>query len=178
MRASLLLLALAGCTETRDAIEGTQSIEVELVTPASGGTVMSRLTDAQRTITVNLRAKNAQGELDTTFNADIRVYAQYLGTLTPSLEDMPLATIPMTNGVATGATVTVDNTFGATTLWFDNGTGFGPDYQFGAVSGTSPTLWYRDQDLLLPQVQPGPSGREITWAVRTRSQVLEAALGP
>jgi hypothetical protein len=139
-----ILLALASCTENRGAIEGTQSLEVELVTPASGGTVMNRLLDSQRTITVNLRAKDAEGALDTTFNEEVRVYAQYLGTLTPGIDKAPLVSVTMTNGVAMNVTVSANNTFGPTTLWFDNGTGLGPDYQFGAVAGTSPTLWYRD----------------------------------
>jgi hypothetical protein len=142
-RASLLLLALCACTETRNALEGTQSIEVEMVSPASPGTVDQRLTDAQRTITVNLRAKDADGNLDTSFSASLRVYAQFLGTLTPALSAQPLATVQMTNGVAM-ATIELKSTFGPTTLWIDNGEGIGPDYQFGEVAGTSPTLWYRD----------------------------------
>lgn len=139
-----LVLALAGCSETRDAIEGTQSLEIELVTPSSAGSVMNRLPDSQRTITVNIRAKDAEGALDASFTDDVRVYAQYLGTLTPSIDKAPLQTITMTNGVAMNVTINANSTFGPTTLWFDNGTGLGPDYQFGAVTGTSPTLWYRD----------------------------------
>ena len=142
---SVLLMLLAACTDTRDAITGTQSIEVEMVSPANPGTVNARLPDTQRMIVVNLRAKNADGDVDTSFTTSVRVYAQFLGTLTPSLEDMPLATIAMTNGVAMNQTIALPTTvFGATTLWLDNGTGLGPDYQFGAVAGTSPTLWYRD----------------------------------
>jgi hypothetical protein len=155
-----ILLALAGCTENRGAIEGTQSLEVELVTPTSGGTVMSRLPDSQRTITINLRAKDAEGALDTTFNEEVRVYAQYLGTLTPAIDKAPLLTIQMTNGVAMNATINANNTFGPTTLWIDNGTGLGPDYQFGAVTGVSPTLWYRDPfvvDLQRPPCDATPT---------------------
>jgi len=144
MKLASLLLVLAACTETRDPITGTQSIEVELITPADPGTVDSRLPDSQRTIVINLRAKDAEGNVDTTFSESVRVYAQFLGTLTPSLEDMPLATIAMTNGVAMNQMISLPNAFGATTLWIDNGTGLGPDYQFGAVTGTSPTLWFRD----------------------------------
>lgn len=151
-RASLLLL-LAACTENRDPIAGTQSINVELVAPSNPGTVDNRL-DTERTIQVNLEARDAEGNLDITFTADIRIYAQFLGTLTPSLEDMPIQTVTMTNGVANNVTFDLLSTFGPTTVWFDNGTGVGPDYQFGAVTGTSPTLWYRDpfiRDLQQPK---------------------------
>ncbi|MDQ3341382.1 MAG: hypothetical protein M4D80_40015 [Myxococcota bacterium] len=153
MKRVALFMLLAACTENRDALTGTQSIEVEMVTPANPGTVNNRL-DTERTIVVNLRAKDAAGNLDTSFNADIRIYAQYLGTLTPSLESMPIKTVAMTGGVANNVSFDLLDTFGPTTVWFDNGTGLGPDYQYGEVSGTSPTLWYRDpfiRDLQQPR---------------------------
>jgi hypothetical protein len=145
MKKALLFVLLAACVEEKGPITGTQSIYVEMVSPVSPGTVMNRLPDSQRTVIVNLTAKDSEGQTDATFNASIRVYAQFLGTLTPELQDMPLATLTMTNGVATNQTIMLPPTvFGATTLWFDNGAGFGDEYVFGAVTGTSPALWYRD----------------------------------
>ncbi len=139
------LVTQGACTETRDPLEGTQSIEVQMVSPADPGTVDNRLPDSQRTLIVNLTAKNAEGEVDTSFTADIRVYAQFLGTLTPAIDKQPLVTIPMVNGVAMNTTITLPSTvLGSTTLWFDNGTGLGPEYEFGRIAGSSPTLWYRD----------------------------------
>jgi hypothetical protein len=151
----VLLLMLCACTETREGITGTQSLEIELVSPANPGDVKIRLQDTQRTVDVNVRAKDAEGNLDTTFSATIRVYAQFLGTLSPELNSPPTSTcgigvklpctVAVTNGMGT-AKVDLSNTpvFGPTTLWFDNGTDAGPDYQHGAITGTSPTLWYRD----------------------------------
>ena len=138
------MLLLVACTETRDPLAGTQSIAVELVSPDSPGDVNNRLSDAQRTVVLNLRALDPNGETDTAFDATLRVYAQFLGTLTPDLEQMPLASIAMTGGVAMNQSIDLPVAYGATTLWIDNGTGLGPDYEFGAVTGTSPTLWYRD----------------------------------
>lgn len=160
-----LLLLLAACTENRDAITGTQSIAVEMVSPSNPGSVMNRLPDTQRSVQLNLEARDANGDLDTTFNAEIRIYAQFLGTLTPSLEDMPLETVVMTNGVADNVLVDLPNAFGPTTLWLDNGTGLGPDYQFGAVSGTSPTIWYRDpfiRDLQTPRDEMAVDALSLT----------------
>jgi hypothetical protein len=62
------ILVLGGaCTEMKDPVEGTQSIRVELVTPASGGSKTQRLPDAQRTITVNLTALDAAGAPEAAF---------------------------------------------------------------------------------------------------------------
>ena len=148
------LLMLVACTESRDAIKGTQSIEVELVSPANPGDVKTRLGDTQRMVMVNLRAKDAEGNLDTTFTASLRTYAQFLGTLSPELSAAPKAScvtdglpcsVPIVNGMGSATlNLTTTPVFGPTTLWFDNGTDAGPDYHHGAITGTSPTLWYRD----------------------------------
>lgn len=149
MKRLAVILFAAGCVEELPLEQSTQSIEVEMVSPArnalGGPGPTERLPDSQRMIVVNLRAKDASNNVDTAFSAQLRVHAQFLGTLTPRLYEMPLATIQMTNGVATNQTIMLpDSVFGATTLWIDNGTGLGPDYVHGAVTGTSQTLWYRD----------------------------------
>lgn len=158
------LLALVACTETKGPLTGTQSIEVELVSPASGGDVNNRLSDAQRRIVVNLRAKDADGNVDTSFSATLRVYAQFLGTLTPDLR-MNTPTIQMTNGVAMNQMIDLPVAFGPTTVWIDNGTGAGPDYEFGAISGNSPTLWFRDpfvHDLQKPRDEDAIDALQVT----------------
>ena len=148
------VLAAGACTDTRDAIVGTQSIEVELISPAPGD-VNNRLPDTMRTVVLNLRAKTADNTVDTTFEATLNVYAQFLGTLTPALDQVRLATVPLVGGVAMNVTITLPpSVFGATTLWFDNGTGIGPEYRHGDLAGNSPTIWYRDpfiQDLQRPR---------------------------
>jgi len=45
-------------------------------------------------------------------------------------------------------------------------------------SARQTTLWYRDQNILLPQVQPGTSGRDITWAPATLSRVRQMLTNP
>jgi hypothetical protein len=139
MRRYLLLLALAGCVETRDPIVGTQSLRIELVSP-SPGSFGNRLGDGDRTIVVNVTAIDAEGEVDTTFNNPVRVYVNFLGTLTPYLDMPPLQTISMNAGKSSNATVMLPPIFGPATLWFDDGGAAEPTF----ASGASPTLWYRD----------------------------------
>lgn len=139
MRRYLLLLALAGCVETRDPITGTQSLRIELVSP-SPGSFANRLGDGDRTIVVNVTAIDAEGEVDTTFNNPVRVYVNFLGTLTPYFDMPPLQTITMSAGKSTNATVMLPPIFGPATLWFDDGGAAEPTF----ASGASPTLWYRD----------------------------------
>lgn len=176
----VLLLSLAACTETRDPLEGTQSIAVELVAPADPGSVDNRLSDAQRNVILNVRALDPEGELDTSFDATLRVYAQFLGTLTPDLDQMPLVSIPMTGGVAMNQSVNLPVAYGATTLWIDNGVGLGPDYQFGAVSGTSPTLWYRDPfvaDLQRPRSETDVDALSVTPLTDKQIRVATSRYG-
>ena len=162
----IAVLVLGGCNTENIAISGTQSIKVDIVAPATTGTVDQRLPDTQRMLTVNLTALDANGEIDTSFADPIRVYAQFLGTLTPDIDQMPLLTIPMVNGQAMARTITLPNSvLGPTTLWFDNGTGLGTDYAYGSVAGTSDTLWYRDpfiNDLQTPRSETAVDALTIT----------------
>lgn len=163
---ALLGGALVGCVEEHAPVTGTQSLQVELLAPTSGGDIKNRLPDTARAVTVNLTALDADGEVDTSFDQTIRVYAQFLGTLTPGLDEMPLAQIPMSGGMATNAQITLpDSVLGQTTLWFDNGSGLGPDYAHGAVTGVSPTLWYRDPyiaDIQTPRDEMAVDALSIT----------------
>ena len=136
----------AGCTEHRGhGLTGTQSIEVALVSPADIGAVDRRLPDTERTLVVNLTARDADNELDTAFTKEVRVYTQFLGTLTPPLEQVPPTVLTMTNGVAMNQTITMlPRVFGPTTLWIDDGEGTGASYVPGKIAGASPVLWFRD----------------------------------
>jgi DNA invertase Pin-like site-specific DNA recombinase len=49
-------------------------------------------------------------------------------------------------------------------------------HELGSARQT--TLWYRDQNILVPHVQPGTSGREITWAAATLSRVRQMLKNP
>jgi hypothetical protein len=140
MRTYLLLFALGGCVETREPIMGTQSLKVELVSPASPGSPDNRLMDSARTVMINVTAIGPDGEVDTTFANPVRVYVNFLGTLTPYLDMPPLSTVTMNGGKAMNQTVMLPPVFGPTTLWLDDGGATDPTY----ASGASPVLWYRD----------------------------------
>ncbi len=160
MRWLLVTLLAAGCTEHRDhGLTGTQSISVEMIAPADPGAIDRRLPDTERTVIVNLTARNADNEIDTTFTRQVRVYTQFLGTLTPALELIPPTTIEVVDGVAMNQTVTLPaRVFGPTTLWIDDGEGDGASYVPGRVAGASPTLWFRDPfiaDLQMPRDEMG-----------------------
>lgn len=165
-RLLLISAVLGGCVDHRDPLAGTQSIVVQVKSPSSVGSVDVRLPDTQRDVVVDLTAKDADGETDTSFTAELQVYAQFLGTLTPLFGEEPLATVQMTNGVATDATITLPpSVLGPTTLWFDNGTGRGDRYEPGTVTGTSPTLWFRDpyiRDLQTPRDETSLDALSIT----------------
>ena len=156
-------LLLVACTDERAAITGTQSLEITLVDPADPGAPDRRLPDTQGNdfyvITIDIAAKNAQGELDTTFDADVQVFAQFLGTLTPAFGSVPLATFHLTAGIATGKSITVPAVFGPTTLWIDDGSGLGNNYVHGVITGTAPTLWFRDPFIVDLQTPRSCTGR-------------------
>jgi len=175
-----LVLSLGGCVEDREGITGTQSLAIELVAPADPGTVDQRLPDSARMVTVHVTAKDHDNEIDTSFNDPVRVYAQFLGTVTPDLNQMPLATIQMQNGVATNQEITLPFVYGPTTLWFDNGTGFGGDYEHGPIAGTSETLWYRDPwiaDLQTPRDETAVDALSRTPLTDKQINVTESRYG-
>jgi hypothetical protein len=145
-RSALALLSAVGCTEHRDhGLDGPQSIRVTLVAPTDPGTIDRRLPDTERTVVVDLAALDADGQIDTSFTKQVRVYTQFLGTLTPPLEQLPPTVITLTDGVATGQTIQLPlRVFGPTTVWIDDGEGTGVEYVPGTIAGVSPTLWFRD----------------------------------
>ena len=143
MKKLLPLVLLGGCVEKLPGeVTGTQSIRVEVTSPANPGGPgkNERLADSARSVTMNLTAIGPDGAPDTSFTTDLQVFSQFLGTLTPGLEEPPLMTVRMTNGVANGQTLTLPSTFGPTTIWVDDGQSANPTY----ATGTSVTLWYRD----------------------------------
>jgi hypothetical protein len=140
MKRYALLLTCAACVDTRDPIAGTQSLHIDLVSPASPGSAMMRLPDTATTVVVNVEARDADGKLDTGFSNPLRVYVNFLGTLTPYFDSQPLATIAISGGQALNQTIMLPPVFGPATLWFDDGAAPEPTY----ASGASPTLWYRD----------------------------------
>lgn len=139
--ASLACSLVGACTDDRGAvISGTQSLRVELMAPGMTGSQTERLPDASRTVPVLVTALGTDGKLDPSLNGDLRVFVQYLGSMTPPLDSgAPLTTLRMTAGQASG-TVTLPAVFGPTVLWVEHSTGPSPTY----ATGTSPRLWYRE----------------------------------
>ncbi len=162
---SLLPLALVSCTDDRASITGTQSLQITLVSPTDPGSPDDRLPDTQREVTIDIVAKDVDNELDTTFDADVQVYAQFLGTLSPDFGEVPLATFHVTAGVANGNTVTLPPVYGQTILWVDNGSGIASNYVHGSIAGNSPSLWYRDpfiRDLQTPRSETALDALEVS----------------
>lgn len=137
---ALAVAALPACVDHQAPITGTQSLEVKLTSPANTGDINNRLPDTARAMSFTITAKDASGNVDTTFHNPVQVYAHYLGTLTPYLGGMPLATVSMNAGMGT-VSMNLPSVFGPTTVWFD-------DFEDGDsatyATGVSPTLWFRD----------------------------------
>ena len=141
-RAALLLLAVAACVDHEpDLWKGTTSLEVVLVNPTDGGSMMNRLPDTTRAITIKVTAKDDQGLVDTTVSRDVDLYVQFLGSLTPDHQSgVPFQKITLAAGVSQPTVVNLPPTFGQTVLWLEDVEGTDPSY----ATGTSPALWYRD----------------------------------
>lgn len=137
---ALLAVLAGGCVDELDPITGTTSLEVTLVAPTETGSVDERLDDAERTVTVSVRALDTEGEVDATFDAEVDIYTHFLGGLTPDLDDEPFESIPLAAGVSPEVTLELPPVFGPTFLWVEHGRGDHPTF----ATGTSPVLWYRD----------------------------------
>lgn len=158
MKHAMVLLALAGCVEHKAGLTGTQSLGVELVAPVDPGDMAHRLPDTLRTVTVNVTAYDAAFAVDSTFDRAVQVYAQFLGTLTPTptLDSLtgkvgtPLATLHLSAGKVMNQTITLPAVVGPTNLWIEDGPeadadgNIDPSYHPTYATGASPTLWFRD----------------------------------
>lgn len=139
-RLATAALLAAGCVEQVPGIEGTQSLRVELRSPADPGSADDRLPDDALDVTVRVFAIDEDGEVDDAFAGEVDVYVQFLGSLTPELGRPPLARIPLSAGVSGDATVELPPVFGPSFLWVEDGArGTG-----SFATGTSDQLWYRD----------------------------------
>ncbi len=139
MKPLLAVLVLAACVDQRSPITGTQSLKIDLVAPSDPGSPDKTLPDTARAVTVNVTALDVDGNVDTSFDRDVYVYSQFLGTLTPALNTTPLTQFKVSAGKATNQTVTLPDVFGPTTIWIDDGKNAAPTF----ATGTSPTLWFR-----------------------------------
>ena len=140
----LLVCLQAGCEEEKAAITGTQSLRVELVTPADPGSVGERLDDSDRDVSLVISALDEDAEVDASFSGEVDVYVHFLGGLTPDLGAEPLTTVHIEEGTSGEIAVSLPPVFGPTFLWIEHTRG--SDATF--ATGTSPTLWYRDPFLV------------------------------
>jgi hypothetical protein len=151
MRALLFTLAVA-CTTNNPGITGTQSLQIDFApgTPSAGGavggTTGTRLAKTDRTVFIDVTAKDANGKVDTKYDRDVHVRVQFLGTLTPPLPQdgqgmtTPIATFHVTAGQATNQIINLPAVFGPTTIWVDDADDATPNF----ATGVSQTLWYPD----------------------------------
>jgi hypothetical protein len=139
MKRALLLCIVAGCTETLPPLDEITSLRVELAMPVDPGTKEARLPDTVTSAQIVVTAIDARGEV-ADLDGPVKVYAQFLGTLTPTLGSaQPLATVMLTDGVSQPSTVTLPRVYGPTVLWVED------DREGGTFpTGTSPILWFRD----------------------------------
>ena len=133
----------AGCAEELDSIDGTQSLRVELITPADPGSASERLDDGERAVTVVVSALDEEAALDATFSGEVDIYVHFLGGLTPELGDEPLTSVRLEAGTSGEVDLSMPAVFGPTFLWVEH-TRDDPTF----ATGTSPTLWYRDPFLV------------------------------
>lgn len=139
----------AGCVEQLPPLEGTTSLQIDVISPTSTGDANNRLPDSARTITLTATAIDAQGLVDTDFEGTLDVYAHYLGSLTPELGSQPLAQVPAVDGRTGEFTIELPIVYGPTFLWVEDAGGDEPTL----ATGTSDVLFYRDpflEDLSRP----------------------------
>jgi len=154
MRIVLLTALVGACTTTDPPITGTTSLQITLVSPTNPGDIDHRLDAAAHDVTVDVQALDANGKNDDAYTKQISVYVHFLGTLSPYLDQPPVATFNVTNGKAMGQHLTLPNVFGPTTIWFDDHAATDATY----ATGISPTLWYRDpfiRDIQTPSSEMG-----------------------
>src|SRR5690348_9168427 len=86
----------AGCVDDHRLANETTSLRVDLMAPADVGTFKARLAEPGTSATIQVTAYDAHGQLDASFNRQVQVYLQFMGTLTPSLGSLsPLARIDL-----------------------------------------------------------------------------------
>ena len=138
--AALLAVLASGCVDELDPITGTTSLEVTLLSPSDTGSVDERLPDEARAVTIQVRALDTEGEVDTTFDATADIYIHFLGGLSPDLADEPFTQIPLSAGVSAETELDLPAVFGPTFLWAEDASGSDPTF----ATGTSPVIWFRD----------------------------------
>jgi hypothetical protein len=151
--ALIAAVLLAGCVDHEGGLTVTQALQVEItrvadVTPPDLGSQEAPLdptcvdpdTDCDREVEIVVKAIGPDGLIDTSFNYNVQVRAQFLGRVTPQIGTQPLRLVELVDGVSAAATVTLPEVmYGDTRVWVEDA-GDGGTY----ATGTSPILHYRD----------------------------------
>jgi hypothetical protein len=147
-RALIFMCMLAGCVDTLPPIEEVTSLRVELTMPTDPGTKANRLPDTVTSAQIVVTALDAHGN-QAALDGPVKVYAQFLGTVSPIRGTTPLATVMLSGGVSAPTTVNLPRVYGPTTLWVED------DREGGTYeTGASPQLWFRDpyiSDIVTPR---------------------------
>jgi hypothetical protein len=137
---ALMCAAGAGCViDELPPITATTSLRVELLGP-DPGSPEERLSAGAREVTLRVQAIDARGDVDVDFEGTIDFYAHFLGSLTPSLREPPLASTELVAGESAEVTLELPPVYGPTFVWAEHVTGDNPTY----ATGTSETLYFRD----------------------------------
>ncbi len=150
----------AGCVEELPPLEGTTSLDVELVSPEPNSP-SDVLGPDDREMTLRIRALDTRNEVDTGFEGTVDLYAHFLGGLTPSLDDTPLASAELTGGVSDDVTLELPRVHGEAFVWAEHVEGENPTM----ATGASPSLYYREpyvRDVREPLDEDAPGALEAS----------------
>ncbi len=133
------LTSWVGCVEHLPPLDEITSLRVELLMPTDPGAADRRLAGTVTSAQIQVSAIDSRGQ-PADLDGPVKVYVQFLGTLTPELgAAAPLTTVMLTDGVSAPTTVNLPPVFGPTVLWVED------DRDGGTYpTGTSPILWFRD----------------------------------
>jgi hypothetical protein len=142
MKKSLVLaLLLAGCVDHLPGPTGTQSLQVQLITPTTLGAPDDRLKPTVQEAQIKVTALDQDGAVDTSVTRMVDVYVQFLGTLTPDHDKkVPLTRIQLTAGVSGVVSIPVSGVFGPTEIWVEDVETADASFALGSTD----TLWFRD----------------------------------
>ena len=151
--ATLALAGLAGCVDHEPGLIVTQALQVEItkvadIAPPELGSEDAPLdptcadpdVDCDREVQIVVTAIGPDGLVDTDFNFNVQVRAQFLGRVTPEIGTQPLGLVELVNGESVPTSVVLPEVmYGDTRVWVEDA-GDGGTY----ATGTSPVLHYRD----------------------------------
>jgi hypothetical protein len=182
--AAALPFALALCTScTTDQIgllnSGIVSYRVTLKQPTELGTEDHPIDEpGPHEVLFDIEALGADGQVNEDYNATLKLWVFYLGTLSPVVDENGAATVDITWGAARDIRRSLPLAFGPTTIWIedaqrdgadDNFTCLGPyapasaDARCTYATGASATIHYRYPFLDETQLPPDVTAPTATF---------------